>query len=284
MYKAMMPPGPQPFYPPPGPPYSGPSAPTEGKAVASLVLGLLSIFGLVCFGGPVLGVPAIILGVLARKDVERSGGVVSGAGIATAGIVTGAFGSFVGFVWIGLMIAGVVAGITSASHAKAVHTPPPTLTVPTTPTAPVTVATTVDVVDLAPSSTTRLRDLLVSQLRTASARGETLLVQTTGRSCGVCPEIDGELGDPRMESALDKVRLVRVDVDRFEADLKAMHMFETTAPWFYKLDATTARAVDAISADEWDDNIAENMAPVLRAFAKGSYTTRRHDTRIGTPL
>jgi len=60
-------------------------------------------------------------------------------------------------------------------------------------------------------------------------------------------------------------------------------MWEGSVPWFYKLDAM-AHPVDSISADEWDENVPENMAPVLKAFAAGTLATRRHATQIGTPL
>jgi hypothetical protein len=59
---------------------------------------------------------------------------------------------------------------------------------------------------------------------------------------------------------------------------------ETNAvPWFYMLDAA-ARPLDAINADEWDENVPENMAPVLAAFVKGSLGARRTPSPVGTAL
>lgn len=55
----------------------------SGKAVASLVLGILSLFCNV-----LAGLPALILGVLALRDIGRSRGRLSGQGLAIAGIVT----------------------------------------------------------------------------------------------------------------------------------------------------------------------------------------------------
>jgi tetratricopeptide (TPR) repeat protein len=57
---------------------------TSGKATASLVLGFAAMFAL-CW----TGIPAIVLGVLALRDIHRSGGQVAGRGWATAGIVSG---------------------------------------------------------------------------------------------------------------------------------------------------------------------------------------------------
>jgi prepilin-type processing-associated H-X9-DG protein len=62
----------------------------NGKSVASLVLGLLSL-GLLCF----TGVPAIVLGVAALREINRSDGVQKGRKLAVAGIVLGGLGTTV---------------------------------------------------------------------------------------------------------------------------------------------------------------------------------------------
>ena len=67
------------YFPPPQ------QAPTDGKATASLVFGILSILCL----GILAGIPAIILGHLSRGEVKRSMGRVSGAGMALAGLIMG---------------------------------------------------------------------------------------------------------------------------------------------------------------------------------------------------
>jgi hypothetical protein len=77
-----------------------------------------------------------------------------------------------------------------------------------------------------------------------------------------------------MQRALADVTLVRVDVDAFEDDLHAMRVETQSVPWFYKLD-DSGRPTDAINADEWDENIPENMAPVLAKFVRGTLAARR---------
>jgi hypothetical protein len=62
------------------------NGPTSGKAIASLVLGLCSF----CFG--ITGIAAIILGSLAKKDIDRYNGHQKGIGMAVWGIVLGALG------------------------------------------------------------------------------------------------------------------------------------------------------------------------------------------------
>lgn len=61
---------------------------TSGRAIASLVLGLFSM-GCMFFAG----IPAIVLGVLAIRDINQSRGRVRGGVLATVGIMFGLLGS-----------------------------------------------------------------------------------------------------------------------------------------------------------------------------------------------
>ncbi len=275
-----------PAAPPPVAPFGGPlpppapPPPTDAKATASLALGLISVFGTLCFGGLFLGIPAVVLGLLARRDVRRSGGMLGGSGVAAVGIATGAIGSLLTVIWATLALGGILTGIVSAAR-TATHSPTSAPTVAgTTPTMP-SASTTIHVVDLAPSRP--LHDQLAEQVKEAAARGQSVLVQTTAHWCQPCRSIAAGLGDPRMEAALADVTLVRIDVDRFASELAANHMEDDGVPWFYRLDST-ARPIDAISGAEWDDDVPENVAPVLGAFVKGKYTTRRHPSPVGTAL
>ena len=63
--------------------YNGPVG-TSGKAIASLVLGVLSIIGGCTF---LTGLPGILLGHLAKSDIAIARGQLSGKGIATWGLV-----------------------------------------------------------------------------------------------------------------------------------------------------------------------------------------------------
>jgi len=81
-------------------PYGRPA--TSGKATASLILGIVSLCA-----GFLFGIPAVILGVLARRDIKRSEGRLSGDGLAIGGIVTGIIGTLLSLVFVGLLIAGL---------------------------------------------------------------------------------------------------------------------------------------------------------------------------------
>ncbi|HZD92861.1 MAG TPA: DUF4190 domain-containing protein, partial [Candidatus Sulfotelmatobacter sp.] len=67
------------------PPY-GQGAKTDGQAVASLVLGIASIF--LCLG-ILAGIPAIIFGHLSWSRIRRSMGRLKGEGMAMAGLILG---------------------------------------------------------------------------------------------------------------------------------------------------------------------------------------------------
>jgi hypothetical protein len=89
------------------PPYPGmpgyPAVPkNSGKAIAALVCGILS---LICCG-IFAAIPAIILGVLGRREIDASGGIVTGRGMATAGLVLGIIGIVLSVITVILLVAG----------------------------------------------------------------------------------------------------------------------------------------------------------------------------------
>lgn len=81
---------PPPYQPPPHPAWTPqPPPPVPGRATAALVLGVLS---LTCLGF-LSGIPAMLLGRSAGREIAASGGRLGGDGIATAGFVTGLVGT-----------------------------------------------------------------------------------------------------------------------------------------------------------------------------------------------
>ena len=281
-----------PFGPPPSSPYGpagggvgGGRATNDGRAVASLVLGVLS---LVTCG--MTGVPAIALGLSARSAIARSRGALRGAGLAAAGIATGLAGTAMALVGIAAFVAGLSYNAQSVGTGprRPLFTPSPQSTTAWVPAAPSLVAEpmtvgSIRVIDLDPEAKRTFRQQLADEVRHAASAHQTVVVMTSARWCGVCKEFQAALPDPQMQAALAKVDLVRVDVDDFDDELRAGGMLEDTLPWFYKVDATL-HPVDAISAGEWDENVAPNMAPVLKSFLAGTLRTRRDTSGMGTLL
>jgi hypothetical protein len=69
--------------------------------------------------------------------------------------------------------------------------------------------------------------------------------------------------------------LVRVDLNVFGDELKQLRMPTNLYPAFFLLGPDN-RPIDAVHGGEWDDDVAENIAPVLGAFVRGEYKKRRH--------
>jgi len=101
------PPPPPPSYAAPQPGYQygtgAPAGATNGMAVASLVLGILTI--VTCGIGSIL---AVIFGYVGKGQIDRSGGTQSGRGLAIAGIVLGWVGIGIIIVIILLAIIGAI--------------------------------------------------------------------------------------------------------------------------------------------------------------------------------
>jgi hypothetical protein len=85
-------------------PQRGPE--TSGAAIAALVMGILSIVA--CFG-PITGIPAMIVGRRATRDIDRSAGRVNGRGLATAGFWTGLVGTVLGVLLVVFLVIALIA-------------------------------------------------------------------------------------------------------------------------------------------------------------------------------
>lgn len=87
----------------------------SGKATASLVCGIL-----LCFG-PLTSLLAVILGHLALSDIKKSGGRMSGQGLAIAGLVLGYFGLIIAPLMIAaIAIPNLLRSRMAANEASAV--------------------------------------------------------------------------------------------------------------------------------------------------------------------
>ena len=79
---------------------------SSGKATAALVLGILGLFvcPLIC------SVLALVFGYQGRREIDNSGGRITGRGSATAGIVLGWIGVALAVAFIGLIVLGLAVG------------------------------------------------------------------------------------------------------------------------------------------------------------------------------
>jgi len=85
--------------------------PTPGTAIASLVLGIVSL--VTCYFGLLFAIPGAICGHMALKSIRLSGNRLQGRGLAVAGLV-------MSYLWLGLffavvlfmVVAGTIAALT----------------------------------------------------------------------------------------------------------------------------------------------------------------------------
>lgn len=87
--------------------YVVPVAPTCGLAIASLVCGILSL--IFCYMNAVVGIPAVICGHLALKQIRNAPLPMGGRGMAIAGLVTG----YIGIVFQVFTIVGIAVVVMS---------------------------------------------------------------------------------------------------------------------------------------------------------------------------
>lgn len=69
--------------------------PTPGTAVASLVLGIISL--VTCYFGIFFAIPGVICGHMALSEINQSEGRQEGRGLAIAGLV-------LNYIWVGLIL------------------------------------------------------------------------------------------------------------------------------------------------------------------------------------
>ncbi len=263
----------------PAPIYAPPSQ-TDSKAVIALVLGIVSI--LCCGFGMLFGIPAIVLGAMSKRDINRSGGTLGGDGMAIGGMVTGGLSTLISLAYIAVQLVALTTLGAAPPYTATPYTPPATYTTPLTTGA-------IHATELTKAGGP-LKDQVLGEVLSAKAAGERVLVYEYARGAPACTEFDRTLSDFDMQRILKTVRLVRVEAFEFVADLPALAMNKTAYPWFWKLDSKTNASgkdelliVDSISGDEWGDNYTWNISPVLEAFMNGTYVKTAPDPLIAPP-
>ena len=252
-------------------------------------MALLSLLSALLLG-PVGAILAIFFGWYARREITRSGTRRSGYATATAGVVLGAilvpaWGALLSYqAWPRThgpekpaSAAPVPPPAEPAAPDPPAVAPPPGPLLSAPPRTHIEREGRITVVDLG-KATPVLSEELARQRASASAAGETVLVMTTTGRCDPCRGIDRALPDPLMQTALARVRLVRVDIEVFRDDLDALRIPRLRVPGFFLL-ALDLSPRDGIDGGEWDADIAPNIAPVLGAFVLGKYRSRREPWR-----
>ena len=88
----------------------------NSKALISMILGIGAIVLTCTCLGVVLGPVAVFLSRGAKSEIAASGGVQSGDGMATAGMITGIVGAVLSLLWILYWVFVVVVAGTGGFH------------------------------------------------------------------------------------------------------------------------------------------------------------------------
>ena len=108
------------FAPPPLRARRGEPARNSGMAIASLVLGILSVVGCICVPF-YLCLPGLVLGIVGLVKINGSGGRLTGNGLAIGGIVTNAIATAMLPVSIAFMLPAVQAAREAARRTQCVN-------------------------------------------------------------------------------------------------------------------------------------------------------------------
>ena len=85
--------------------FSGVVSPSQGLAMAAMIVGIVSIPGFCCYAGFYLGPAAMIMGIIALVQIKNDPARYGGKGLAIAGLVTGAVSLVVTILFIILAVA-----------------------------------------------------------------------------------------------------------------------------------------------------------------------------------
>ncbi|HEX4337688.1 MAG TPA: hypothetical protein VH062_17360 [Polyangiaceae bacterium] len=103
---------------------------------------------------------------------------------------------------------------------------------------------------------------------------ERLLLWLVVQDCKSCSAVEAALSSVEVQHALAKSRLVRLDAVEFLAELSRIGVPMDAFPAFVLL-GRDGHAADYLHDGEWDDDVPENIAPVLKSFVEGTYSRRR---------
>jgi hypothetical protein len=258
-------------------------------SLCASLLGFICLFG---FGG-ILGV---VLALVARSEIARSEGREHGRGVANAGLALGVVNVTALFIGLAALITMAASSSPTVSTPTVAPIPPPFLPPAPSP-APSPEAVKPDTLGQATrereNRTTvvgkitlidpgadpgRLPALLRSELAAAETARQKLVLWVVSPDCSPCNGVAVALPDPALQRALEGVRLLRVDVREFAPELDRMGLPLDRIPGFALL-GPDLRILDYVDGGEWDADIPKNIAPVLGAFVRGTYTQRRHPFR-----
>ena len=121
---------------------------------------------------------------------------------------------------------------------------------------------------------------LEEQARLAYQKGRTPVVWLVAAECRRCDAVAGALKHPRLQRALSRSVLIRIDAAQFGAELIDLQLPVTDLPGFAIL-SRQGTPLDFLHAGEWEEDAPLHMSPVLESFVERTLTRRRFPWRGG---
>lgn len=125
-----------------------------------------------------------------------------------------------------------------------------------------------------------LDDELQHQRAIARERGQRVLVWVVIADCKPCTAFENALSSTEVQHALAHARIVRLSAVDFLAELSRLGLPMDAFPAFL-LVGPDGLPTDYVDGGEWDDDVPQNIAPVLKSFMEGTYRHRRAPWRGG---
>jgi len=129
------------------------------------------------------------------------------------------------------------------------------------------------VVDIAPDVAS-LDDELERQRTLADLSGRRILLWLVVADCKPCRAIESAFSSRDVQHALARTRVVRLNAVDFGAELSRVGLPVDAFPCFALL-GPNGIASDYLHGGEWDADVPQNIAPVLKSFVEGTYVHRR---------
>ena len=117
-----------------------------------------------------------------------------------------------------------------------------------------------------------LPTMLAEEAKKADALGQMPVVEFDATWCPPCQAIDQAItaNNELMLNVYAETYIIRLDVDEWGWDDSKLHDFQFDAiPVYFKLDSVGKQTGDVIDGGAWDEDVPENIAPVMGEFFHG---------------
>ena len=108
--------------------------------------------------------------------------------------------------------------------------------------------------------------LIAAEVNQARAQHLRPVVYVSATWCGPCNALKHSLGDPKMVDAFSGSYVIKLDLDAWDAPLKAAGFPVDSVPVFFQLDASGKPTGKNLTGAAWSDDVPANMAPPIKAF------------------